>query len=253
MLDELDGVIDPVRALPSRHIAALVHVPLLLSDFEVNDITVIGSHESRRFRLDASDEGYGLEQTTWHLVEHLFAPDVFHSPQVQETTGIRELIDILGFSEEGSCLFETKAAATLTTSLERNTQRRANGIRKQVDKALDQLLGAMRNVSRSLPLLTKGGDPIELPTSARSMRHGIIIVSELLPSVDWGSIAEQLISVSDPPFQMLHVFDLRELRLLVGVSKTPVGLMTRFANRFDIMKQSGSAFIKTVLDGPPPP
>jgi hypothetical protein len=92
-----------------------------------------------------------------------------------------------------------------------------------------------------------------MPHSSASPRHGVVLVSELLPSVDWTSIAQELIGASTPPAQLLHVLDLRELRLLVGASETPLILMTHLSRRFEIMKQCGSAFIRTAFDGPPPP
>jgi hypothetical protein len=253
VLDEVDGATNPVLATPPRYLPAVVDITLKLSEVEVNEIWVVGSHESRRFRLNDPNEGYGLEQATWYLVDHLFDGCVFHSPQVEEPGGTRELTDVLAFSEHGTCLFETKAAAMLTTSPERNTERRASSAGKQIFKGIDQILGAMRNVSRFLPLLTTTGHPIDMPHSSASPRHGVVLVSELLPSVDWTSIAQELIGASTPPAQLLHVLDLRELRLLVGASETPLILMTHLSRRFEIMKQCGSAFIRTAFDGPPPP
>src|SRR5205823_3685028 len=153
-------------------------------------------HEVREFRLEDPDEGYVLEHGTWHLLEHLFAGKVFHSPQVAEPTKTRELTDIFGYCDVGMCFVETKAMAILSTDPERSTERRAKNIQKQIDKGLGQLPGAMRSVAMGLPLTSKSGEPICIPKDVGPFRHGIVMVSELLPVVDWKTVTAQLLAGS---------------------------------------------------------
>lgn len=77
-----------------------------LAGFHTNHITAVGEHEARGFRLDDTDEGYVLEQGTWHLLEHLFGRAAYHSPQVMEGAATRELTDICGYSDVGMCFVE---------------------------------------------------------------------------------------------------------------------------------------------------
>jgi hypothetical protein len=71
--------------------------------------------------------------------------------------------------------------------------------------------------------------------------------------VDWRAVADQLVKAATTANAPLVVLDLQELRLLVGISKSPDHLMAHLVRRFEIMDQNRSAFIRTKLDGPPMP
>jgi len=254
VLDEVQGCSDPQLAVPAKYRPAFVTVPLTLSGFETQRMTTVGMGDVLEFRLNDPDEGHGLEQSTWHLLEKLFEGRVFHSPHVREGAVLRELTDILAWCDVGACLFEAKAAAILSTRLDRTTERRAKSVQKQIDKGIGQLIGAMRNVNRGIPLLTKGGAAVTLPLTVGPIRHGVVMVSEMLPSLAWESIGAQIIAASQLSAAMLHVLDLAELRTLVGISRNdPLLLMAYLAHRFDVLTERKHAMLRTRLDGPPLP
>lgn len=253
VLDEVDAIVDPTRSAIARHRPELVRIPLQLTDFETNKITSIGEREALEFRLDDPDEGYGLEQTTWHLLVDLFKEDIVHSPQVPDGQGFRELTDILCFSDLGMCLIEAKAIAVLTTDPNRHTDRRARNVQKQIDKGVNQIPGALRKLKAGAPLSEQSGRPISIPGEIGPHRIGVIMVSELLPSIDWCAVASQLIEAAVAADAPLVVLDLQELRMLVGISTSPEHFLTHVARRFDIMVENRSAYIRTKLDGPPLP
>lgn len=251
ILDKLDALADPTRQAGPKPSLTLTDVRLILSGFETCQITSVGRHQSIDFRLENVNEGHGLEQAAWHLLEDLFDGDIFHSPQVIEPGGIRELTDILAFCPAGCLLVEAKAAAVLNAAMERSTSRRAGNVRKQIDKGLAQVTGALRNLSAGRALLTPRGEPVSRAAGAR--RVGIVMVSELLPSVDWEAVAGRLIEVSATASARVLVLDLRELRTLVGVSRTPEALLEHCERRHTLMQEAGTAFIRSVLNAPPPP
>ena len=254
VLDEVQGFGDPKLAVPAKYSPTFITIPLTLSGFETQPSMTIGLTDSLDFRLDDLDEGRGLEQSTWHLLGRLFEGRIHHSPQVYEGTELRELTDILTFCDAGLCLFESKAAAMLTTSLDRPTERRAKSVQKQIDKGIDQLVGAMRNVARGFPLATKSGSAITMPPTVGTLRQGVVMVSEMLPSLDWEGVGMQLINASHLSGAMLHVLDLQELRMLVGISKDDPVLFAAFlSHRFDVMTERKHALLRTRLDGPPMP
>jgi len=203
--------------------------------------------------LEDTDEGYVLEQGTWHLLEHLFGRTIFHSPQIPDGESTRELTDIFAFCGVGLCFFETKAMAVLSTAPDRSTERRARNIEKQIGKGLDQLRGAMRRLEKGLPLWSKAGTPIVVPSTAGPFRHGIVMVSELLPALDWMTITARLLSLSSDT-TMFHVLDHQELRLLVGVSKdNPVLFLAYLLYRHERMCEQNNTLMRMKLDGPPLP
>ena len=254
VLDEVQGYGDPQLAVPPKYSPTFVTVPLKLSEFMTQRMTTLGNDDVLEFRLDDPDEGHGLEQSTWHLLEHLFEGRIFHSPHVREGAAVRELTDILTTCDSGPCLFEAKAAAMLSTDLQRTTERRAKNVQKQIDKGIDQLAGAMRNLKGGLPLVTKGGSPIALPSTVGTIRNGIVMVSEMLPGLDWEAIGAQLLAASEQCDAMMHVLDLQELRTLVGISRdNPVLFTAYLAHRYDVMTERKHAMLRTRLDGPPLP
>ncbi len=108
--------------------------------------------------------------------------------------------------------------------------------KKKIDKGIDQLVGAMRNVASGLPLVTRSDSVITLPPTVGTIRQGVVIVSEMLPGLDWGRVGAQLLNASQQSGAMLHVLDLRELRMLVAISKdNPVLFAAHLAHRFDVM------------------
>lgn len=254
VLDEVQGFADPQLVVPTKYAPTFVTIPLTLSEFETQKLTAIGTRETLDFRLDDPDEGFGLEQSTWHLLENLFEGCIIHSPHVREGKKLRELSDIMTHCNAGICLFESKAAAMLTPSLDRSTERRAKSVQRQINKGIDQLVGAMRNLNRGLPILTKVGTEIELPSTVGNVHQGVVMVSEMLPSLDWEGITNQLIDASKQSGTMLQVLDLQELRMLVGVSKdNPMLFAGYLAYRFDAIEERKNAMLRTVFDGPPMP
>ena len=80
------------------------------------------------------------------------------------------------------------------------------------------------------------------------------MVSELSPSVDWEVVGKQVLSASQATNSLFHILDLRELRILVGVSKAdPIDFMIHLMRRFRILLVCKSAYIRSQLDGPPLP
>lgn len=254
VLDEVQRHGDPHLAVATKYSPEFVVIPAKLSRFETSNMTTIGIGDVIDFRLDDPDEGHGLEQSTWHLLENLFGAQLFHSPQVQEGEELRELSDILAVAGAGLCLFEAKAAAALSTKLDRTTERRAKSVQKQIDKGLDQLIGALKNLSAGLPMQTKKGSPLTVSPATGPHRHAIVMVSEMLPSLDWEAVGTQLIAASQKSGAMFHVLDLQELRILVGISRDqPDILIAYLVHRFGVMQERKHAMLRTRLSGPPVP
>ena len=254
VLDEVQGHGDPQLAFPVKYAPSFVNVPMTLSRFETSPMTTIGLSDVLEFQLDDPDEGHGLEQSTWHILEKLFVGRIFHSPHVRKGSKQRELTDILTCCNAGLCLFEAKVAATLATDLERTTARRVKSVHKQIDKGLAQLAGAMQNLTAGLSIVTKAGAPITLPPDTGTIRHGVVMVSEMLPGLDWEAVGAQVLAGSRQLGAMLHVLDLRELRILVGISRDdPMLFIAYLVHRFDVMTECKHAMLRTRLDGPPLP
>lgn len=254
VLDEVQGLCDPTLAITTKYAPAFVVIPLTLARFETIKTTALGANDVIDFRLDDLDEGHGLEQSTWHLLENLFGTQLHHSPRVREGEVIRELTDILAVAASGLCILEAKATAVLTAKSGRTTERRAKSAQKQIDKGIDQLTGALKNLKAGSPMQTKMGFPLSLPSATGQHRHAILMVSEMLPSLDWEAIGDQLMAASQKSGAMFHILDLQELRTMVGISRDQPDLfMAILAFRFSKMEERKHAMLRIRLDGPPMP
>ena len=234
------------------HVPSVVAVPLSLSDIETSRNTTIGLNgEAHTFQIDQTDEGYGLEQSAWHFLERLFTGQIVHSPHVGTGDDRRELTDILAFGEIGLCLFECKAASMLSTDLHRTTDRRVRNIEKQIDKGVNQICGASREIVRGGEITTASGSPFFIPGKVRDVRFGVVIISELHPSVDWSKVFQRLQQASKDSGTVINILDLRELRTIVGISKDDPNLFHAYLlHRFEVASDSQHAHIRFVLDGP---
>ena len=78
------------------------------------------------------------------------------------------------------------------------------------------------------------------------------MVSEMLPSLNWEDVGAHLIDASKLSGAMLHVLDLRELRMLVGISKNNPELFAAYlAHRFDLLVKHKNAMIRTTFGETP--
>ncbi|HBN77286.1 MAG TPA: hypothetical protein DD473_16025 [Planctomycetaceae bacterium] len=255
VLDEAQLHSDPLLTVTPKYTPVFFTVSMKLSGFETIRSTTIGADEVLDFELSDKNEGRGQEQSAWHLLENLFEGNIFHSPQVVEAGKKRELTDILTHTSVGINLFESKVTEMLAeNSLDRSTERREKNIQNHINKGIDQLVGAFRNVKASLPLRTKQDNPIEIPNGTDSIHNGIVLISEMLSGLDWEAIYVQLSEASEKCGAMLHILDLRELRTIVGISRdNPVLFAAHLSHRFDIMSERKHALLRTTLNGPPLP
>lgn len=196
----------------------IFRVPVTFCDPSRINVHVIGAGE---FHLEDKNEGDELERLVFRFFESLCQPNAFHSPTIGEGESKRELTDILAFtsvpecSEEGLFLLETKAMSMFNNSSDRSTERRAKSIQKQIDKAITQLQGAIRQIKMGTTIHSKSNEPINLGDRAKNIGHGIVMVSELHSEVDWSSIFEKICSATEKTRYMIHILDLIELQRLI--------------------------------------
>lgn len=169
---------------------------------------------------------------------------VYKSPQTINNAGKeRELTDIFGFNDKGVFLFETKVSSVLNTSPERSTERRAKNIESQIKKALGQLCGAIRVIKNNQKVVSKSGN--ELSFDRQIVPHGIVVISEMFPFVNWIEIAYTLMDAALENSSMLHVIDLEELRNLVGYSSSVYHFDYYLMQRFEDVVNKENAFVRT--------
>lgn len=216
---------------------------LTLKQFDEFDFYAVGLQETSRFNITDEDEGGGLEQSIWHLLEGLFEDKIYRSPQVTKKDKIRELTDVLAISEHGIFLIESKATAVLSISKEKTSSRQAKSIESKIKKALRQLVGATKSIRKGLRIIT--GDNQEIEINREILPHAIVLLSEMHPAIDWDTITIELFKKTINSKAIFHILDLRELSMLVGRSKTVNYLDYFLMERAKEVVNAQSAFIRT--------
>jgi hypothetical protein len=244
-LDSLQISLDPTVIIPSANQINFERVNIVFQGFNAIDIYSYSvNDQAHMFNALSTDEGGGFEQSSWQLAENLFDCQLYKSPQTISSNGKkRELIDIFGFTEKGVFLFEIKVASVLNTSPKRTTERRAKNIEGQINKAIGQLCGAIRVVRKNQKITSNFG--VELNFNRQIVPHGVVVISEMMPSIDWERISKTLIEESLESSAMLHIVDLEELKNLIAHSNSIDHFDYYLMQRFEAMVRRENAFMRT--------
>lgn len=223
----IDAIMDHVEALESGHESlrqAVVHVwetlPLRCDRTTELEVVYLGAGT---FKLSDLDEGGELERLVFPLFEWLCPTRAFLSPKIDEQGKRRELTDVLAFTpapectEEGFFLIESKALSVVNAKQGKSSDKRGRSVEKDIRKGIRQLLGAAKNVHSGSPIYDRDGVPIDMQERAKAVGHGLVLLSEMHSSVDWGEVARQIEEARSK--LLVHVMDLAELQKLVSQSE----------------------------------
>lgn len=189
----------------------------LIAEWQIMENLFMGNHETVKTGIDNIREGEILEKELLVTLGSLFANQTYKSPQIPYKQGKRELIDILAFSEYGIFLVEAKALGVIEADLERTMERKVIGIQKQIDKAINQLIGATKQIAEDVTVYKSNGS--EIVFNKKIIPHCIVLVTELLPFGDWQHIEMRIIQTMAEHAMFLNVFDLKEFMRFIGYSK----------------------------------
>lgn len=218
--------------------------------------------------LDDPGEGNELERLGFQAFDHLCPFGAFHQPRVGDGRKRRELCDILAVSrvreqeDEGLFVIQSKVASATPETLGRTDARRASSVQKNILCAVDQLRGAIRRLRAGDQIFRSDGTPVEVDPSvpeligvleplnirerASQVGHGIVLVSDMHPGVDWEAVARELTDASEAVAYLFHVLDLRELEQLVSHSAgRPAMLENYLTQRWRLMAQHKSALVRS--------
>ncbi|EGA2012938.1 hypothetical protein H5B63_004472, partial [Salmonella enterica] len=165
----------------------------------------IGITETKAINISDNDEGGNFENTIWASLESVFPYTLHASPKVKIGKKTRELTDILAFYPNASFFIEAKDTSILNSASIKDMQRRTSNLKKQVKKAIGQLVGAVKS--------TKGGcnisDLNERPIKPVLKRfHCIVLITEMNHHGDWDNITHELLRASSETREYFHLLDL---------------------------------------------
>jgi len=190
------------------------------------------------FRLDAADEGGLFEETVHELADEIYGRRAYRSPRGRLGNKERELTDVLLVADDHLIVIEAKA---LTKAGVATGDRRGANLKKDLEKAFDQIRGAAR-FARQGTITTRDGQPIDIPDGAARAVLGIVIVSEMHHGPDWREVAGWIQETARKHEVLINVMDLMELKVLTDNIRTPYALGPLLAERCVKVLEKGTAF-----------
>ena len=193
------------------------------------------------------EEGSQFEVSIFGSLTPLFPERTFHSPFNKAR---KELADIICFDTKTICFIQAKALAILGDA-ERPLGNRIEklfiaGNKGMPGKAIKQVQGTIRQLRSSNEIFEDINHTKEIFIQNRSASiiHGIILVSEMHPSVDWNRVGEYLLNVSNEADQIfVHAMDFQELQRLVLVVSSSTDFQEILLQRWNAMKIHKNAHV----------
>jgi hypothetical protein len=208
-----------------------IEIPIKHGPWVSNRVSYAGNFDLQTIVLNDKDEGGVLENSIWASLESVFPFSLHKSPQVKIGKKQRELIDVVAFHQYGSFFIEAKDLSVFAAGLDRTRERRVLGVKKQAIKAIGQLVGASKTAKKGVEAFDAKG--FQIPLVLDKPLHCIVLLSELIHEGDWSEVEEAICSATRETGDYFHVFDLRELVVLLKCSsgqahRLDYNLMQRF-------------------------
>lgn len=241
-LDHFEKTAGGVLKHDTLALREIIMVELSLKQFQEYHIYAVGNQEVGYFNIAQENEGDGLEQSVCHLLEELFGSNIYRCPQVLKGKKYRELTDVLATTGLGTFLIESKSISVIGAGPAQTKARKAKNIESHIKKGLNQLVGAVKSIRDGRKIQTSEG--IEIIVNQDLVPHGIVLISEMFPFLDWDSVVTQLMEAALKSKAMLHIVDLREFTTLVTASKSADTLDYYLMQRFEQVVEKQSVFVR---------
>jgi hypothetical protein len=223
--------------------------------------------QDARWRLISVDEAAGrirrckLEERLAQILRRRFSLEaILVSPWLPHEN--RELCDVLVGCQWGYLFLESKAMAVNAAALDRSTERRLSGFRKQIEKALKQLDGVRRRaLSPDFTTVNTGLGTREIESYRHELLHFAIAMSEIHPDLaKLEALWEVAIANAEANKIALHLFDPNELQSMVNLSSSEDEFFGKLNERWDMpasvarlccmLPQDREALSRIIPDGP---
>lgn len=127
--------------------------------------------------LFETDEGDQQEHIALWLIDNLHPKGAVKNPQIEEPKRARELCDVLMSYEKGMFLIESKTLNVMSRPTLPDRVKLEGDVIKHIDKAVGQLVGAVRNAKNGYRVSDEKNNAIELELTQPP--HLIVLVPDL--------------------------------------------------------------------------
>lgn len=215
-LDCFDYSLDQTRNFKDVYPIDMLTVNGYLSNWSIMKNHFIGINETNSALLNDKTEGDIFEIEIWAALESIFDAQIYKNPKVPYKNNTRELIDVLAYSDYGIFLIETKAIGIYNTNPERSMERKVSNLKNQIDKAINQLIGASKKIAENTAIYSSLG--ISIDFNRGLLPHCIVLISELLQFGDWKDIELRMLKVMIENRIYIHVMDFKEFMKFIKAS-----------------------------------
>jgi len=226
----------------------LIPLSLIVHD-PPNGFSVDDKGNTVEFTLTQKDEGAVFEELISFTLRDFHLQHAYLRPIIIVEKKERELADFmaLNHSDNTIILIQAKATASLIDRLDKSGAKRSSSIEKKVKASLKQLEGAIKQIRSGNQIYDCNHNKIKIPEYSHALIHGISIVSELYPSVDWKKIEKDVNLLSDNKKYrtLFHIVDLQELQQLVKNSSSAKEFHNYLVGRWLKVKMSGTAYVRS--------
>lgn len=245
-LDSFCYSTDQTQTYPDATLIPLEFIEVGLEPWRINNNSFIGIRESHSVVIDDKNEGEIFERAIWASLESVFPFNIHKSPQVRIGNKVRELTDVLAFHQYGSILIESKDLSVLQAGFERDQRRRTNGVKKQISKAIKQLVGACNALKNGNEVIDSKGDIVNLVRD--QPYHCIILITEMMHWGEWKEIEQELMEAMKSTGAFFNLVDLREfITLLKGSSGRAESLDYNLMERCKSFVNCGSVHLRSQI------
>jgi hypothetical protein len=183
--------------------------------------------------LERQEPGSFQEMDIVKLLQKVFHEDsIFLNPLRIDNN--EELVDIMVASDEYLLLIQAKDSPNTEKSLGRTLERKISTVSKALDKAIDQMRGAIKYLRRGDDLQFHFGDDIfEIETHNKVIRN-LIIVQETFAN-EWESYSKRVLGLGKEMNSSCYVMGYPELVTWTAKLSNP----EKFFERFDSIVEDG--------------
>lgn len=217
--DCFDFTLDPNQKTAGAYCIQTLAVEIKPNISNIIKTSVAGVQDINSINLGDKDEGGVFENQIWASLEYLFNYKVYKNPAYVVPKGMREVTDVLAYSDYGIFLIEAKAMGVFNVTTDKAMEKKVSSLQKQVVKAIGQLTGAAKKIREEEKIYDRKGNLITF--NQTFVPHCIILVSELLPFGEWKPIVMEMFQAmcnKEYPLFM-HLLDLKEFMQYIGMAR----------------------------------
>lgn len=228
---------DDLAAISIAFTEPLFGEDLFIQDMRPENHSYHGSKPFSYSVLERQEPGPFQERDIVKLLHRIFSPEqIYHGPL--RTTDGEEIVDILVVTDSHALFIQAKDSPNTEQVLQNSLRRKKATAKKNLDKAISQVRGAMRNAKSSTPMkMIIDGKEASVRLDDLELRS-LIVVKELFDS-EYPSYSEAILSLVKRTEVPCIALEYLELHMFTTHLENADAFFCAFDNIFEDCVQNG--------------